>query len=158
MNRLISDPAFCTPGAAADSDWFSFENYTVALRALPFFRYSEAVDAEAVELLARRVMAEGMWSTALPVEENTGYIMDGNHRLAVAHRLGLRQLPCIPLSYEDRRISVCHWSTGRPFAASEMERLAEQGVLLPYKTTRHRFAPTLPRLELPLELLRQPVP
>lgn len=149
-------PALGPVAAGAPPDLAGTENYVVAMKPLDYFKHSEAVDMEAVMALARRIEQEGVWSTALPVDGPSGYVMDGNHRLAVARLLGLRHLPCIPLAYHDKRVSVRHWRTGEPFSREELSSLIKTSALLPYKTTKHQFMPSLPRLEFPLELLRLP--
>lgn len=127
--------------------------YLVAIRPLDFFRASEEVDPARVDELAARICAAGCWCVPLPVEDATGLVMDGNHRLRVAHRLGLRRLPCVPLSYADPRVEVRGWRCGRPFDLAQLRQCVAEGALLPPKTTRHRFAPALPVTEIPLALL-----
>jgi ParB-like chromosome segregation protein Spo0J len=129
--------------------------YRVAIRPLGFFRPSEAVDHEAVHLLASMITAAGAWTRPLPVHGETGIIMDGNHRAAAAALLGLRRLPCVLLSYQDPRVSVTDWRSGAPFSVEAIYRaiLAERG-LLAYKTTRHDFAPVLPETDIELAMLR----
>ncbi|MGT2477312.1 transcriptional regulator [Paraburkholderia terrae] len=92
----------------------------------------------------------------IPVEKQTGIVMDGNHRLKAAALLSLRFLPCVPLDYLDPRVSVSHWDTGAPFCVNSIGRRVLQDRLpFPYKTTRHSFAPTLPHTDIPLLLLRK---
>jgi hypothetical protein len=129
------------------------DTYLVAIRPLDFFRASEEVDRARVVALAESIRAAGCWSVPLPVERDTGLVMDGNHRLRVAHRLGLKRLPCVPLSYADPRVDVRGWRCGQPFDRGVLRHLARTGGLLPPKTTRHRFAPALPVTEIPLALL-----
>jgi len=131
--------------------------YCVALRPVSFLRASEMVDEDHVCRLAVAIREAGDWTTPIPVEKQTGIVMDGNHRLRAAAMLGLRYLPCVLLDYRDPRVSVTHWQTGEPFCVRRIcKRILRDQLLFPYKTTRHRFAPMLPRTEIPLSLLHGP--
>lgn len=128
--------------------------YCVALKPMSFLRASEMVDANHVCRLAEVIRDAGDWTTPVPVEKESGIVMDGNHRLCAAAMLGLRYLPCVLLDYDDPRVSVTDWQTGEPFCAGHIcTRILRDKLLFPYKTTRHRFAPVLPRTEIPLSLL-----
>lgn len=128
--------------------------YCVALKPVSFLRASEKVDEAHACRLACAIREAGEWTTPIPVERETGIVMDGNHRLRAAVLLGLRHLPCVLLDYQDPRVSVTHWHTGEPFCVRSICRLILLDKrLFPYKTTRHRFAPLLPLTEIPLMLL-----
>ncbi|RKE37567.1 ParB-like nuclease family protein [Paraburkholderia sp. BL23I1N1] len=128
--------------------------YCVALKPLAFFRPSEAVDEHDVHRLAAAIREAGSWTTPIPIEKGTGIIMDGNHRARAAALLGLRYVPCVLLDYRDPRVSVTHWQTGEPFCIDSIRRrILQDKALLPYKTTRHRFAPVLPATEILLSVL-----
>jgi hypothetical protein len=131
----------------------SARGYVVAVRPIEFFRPSEEVDAGHVRRLAQEVLRSGHWLAPLPVEADSGLVMDGNHRLHVARLLGLRRLPCVPLRYDDQRLHVRCWKTGRPFSLDELREIVAVPAVLPYKTTRHSFDPPLPETEIPLGLL-----
>jgi hypothetical protein len=128
--------------------------YCVALKPIAFFLPSEEVDERDVHRLAAVIREADSWTTPIPVEKETGIIMDGNHRARAAALLGLRYLPCVLLDYQDPRVSVTHWQTGAPFCINSIRRriLQDKG-LFPYKTTRHRFAPVLPATEIQLSAL-----
>ena len=128
--------------------------YVLALRSLDTLRASEQVLDERVRALASRIQHEGRWLAPLPIDEASGVVMDGNHRLRAARQLGLRRLPCIALSYGDPRVSVACWTTGLPFDPRQVFATLARGALLPPKSTRHRFEPPLPATRFELELLR----
>lgn len=129
--------------------------YCVAVKPVSFLRASEIVDEGHVCRLAAAIREAGEWTMPIPVEKESGIVMDGNHRLRAAAMLGLRYLPCVLLDYQDPRVSVTHWRTGEPFCVRNIcKRILGERLLFPYKTTRHRFAPVLPRTEIPLPLLR----
>ncbi len=108
--------------------------YGIALRPLPFFRQSEQVDFEGLWLLADLIAGDGRWRKRIVVESTLGIIMDGNHRLRAAMRLGLKAVPCILLRYGDPRVRVRDWNTGEPFEIAHIFRTIAAGALLPYKT------------------------
>jgi hypothetical protein len=114
----------------------------------------EVVDAD-VEALARRIAGSGRWSAPIPAERSTGIIMDGNHRWHAARQLGLTHVPCVLLGYDDARVRVCDWQTGAPFSIERILTHVMGGLVFPYKTTRHLFAPALPATEIALAGLRQ---
>lgn len=129
-------------------------SYCVALRPTAFFKPSEEVDADHVRRLADTIRATDLWTTPIPIERETGIVMDGNHRMRAAALLGLHHLPCVLLDYADPRVSVTHWGSGAPFSVAGIrQRIVAERRLFPYKTTRHRFAPALPSTEIPLTVL-----
>jgi hypothetical protein len=66
--------------------------------------------------------------------------------------LGLRHVPCVVLEYGDPRVEVRHWDSGADYDVSGLvRRVVTEGVILPYKTTRHHFSPPLPVTGIPLE-------
>ncbi|QQX85060.1 ParB N-terminal domain-containing protein [Cupriavidus necator] len=139
-----------TDHGTADSD----ASYGIALRPLSFFRQSEQVDFEGVWLLADLIASDGRWRKPIVVESTQGIIMDGNHRLRAAMRLGLRAVPCILLRYGDPRVRVRDWNTGEPFEIARIFQTIAAGALFPYKTTRHFFEPRLPDTAIPLAQLK----
>ncbi|MDY7579985.1 transcriptional regulator [Herbaspirillum sp. RTI4] len=130
-------------------------SYRVVLKPLSFLRRSEQVDDENVRRLAATISAEDIWTSPLPVERDTGIIMDGNHRICAASLLGLAFAPCVLLDYRDPRVSVRHWQSDDPFDIVHIYRaILEEHRILPHKTTRHSFAPALPQTRINLRLLR----
>lgn len=131
------------------------ESYCVAIKPIGFFLPSEEVDPEAVRLLATAISHADVWTTPVPVERETGIVMDGNHRIRAARILGLRYLPCVLLSYQDTRVKVINWWTAEPFSVDRIFRsILFNKEILPYKTTRHHFTPALPGTDIRLAVLR----
>ena len=129
-------------------------SYCVAVKPVSFLLQSEMVDEDDVRQLAKTIREAGKWTTPIPVDKETGIVMDGNHRLNAARLLCLRYVPCVPLDYLDPRVTVSHWQTGAPFCLESIgQRILQDRLPFPYKTTRHRFAPALPQTEIPLYLL-----
>lgn len=129
------------------------KDYTVVTRELAFFRASEEVVAADVETLAHAIASARQWQAPLPVERSSGIIMDGNHRWHAARLLGLRRLPCILLDYADARVRVVDWTSGQAYPVARIFQTIEAGQVLPYKSTRHSFAPLLPATAIPLDQL-----
>ncbi|MCG8291802.1 MULTISPECIES: transcriptional regulator [Pseudomonas] len=132
--------------------------YDIELTAIHTLRASEAIDERHARALARAILDRQQWCSAVPIERRSGLVMDGNHRLYAARLLGLRTLPCVLLDYSDRRVSVHAWADGQAFDLAYLYGTIAAGQVLPYKTTRHRFQPALPSINLPLALLRQTEP
>lgn len=130
------------------------EEYELAIRDISYFLPSEAVDWGHVERLAQEIAAAQCWTDPLPVDRDSGIVMDGNHRLQAATLLGLSRIPCVLVDYQDPRVSVLDWNSGGRFSVGEIFRTVENGLVLPYKTTRHSFAPTLPQTAIPLNELQ----
>ena len=128
--------------------------YDCTLAELAFFRPSEDVIGHDVEKLAQDIQRRGCWTTPIPVERTSGIIMDGNHRWHAARLLQLTQLPCVALDYDDPRVRVVRWEDGGRFSLDHLRETLARGAVLPYKTTRHIFAPALPELLFDLAALR----
>jgi ParB-like chromosome segregation protein Spo0J len=128
--------------------------YVIALRPLARLQASEQVHPDRVQALAQRIRDEGRWLAPLPIDEASGLVMDGNHRLRAAHLLGLRRLPCVLLDYADPRVAVACWRSGRPLDPRDIVAALAGRELLPPKSTRHRFDPPLPATRIELALLR----
>ena len=130
-------------------------SYDIIVKPIDFFLPSEEADPEAVQFLATAIASAGIWTAPVPVEGQTGIVMDGNHRIRAARLLGLRHLPCVLLSYRDPRVSVMNWWTAEPFPVERIIRsILFNRKMLPYKSTRHHFAPALPATAFQLATLR----
>jgi hypothetical protein len=131
--------------------------YCVSIKPLAFLCPSEAIKERDARALASKIAHDGMWTAPIPIDSESGIIMDGNHRAFAASLLGLRYLPCVPLDYKDDRVTVRDWDSGDPFSVESIYRaLLIHKTILPYKTTRHSFRPELPKTEIPLCVLRTP--
>lgn len=129
--------------------------YTVEVTRINFLQASEAIDTRHAQQLAQTISEQQAWCLPIPIERCSGLVMDGNHRLFAARLLGLSHVPCVLLDYTDSRVNVRHWATDQAFDLEALYRAIGAGQLLPYKTTRHAFAPALPSINVPLADLRQ---
>lgn len=128
--------------------------YDVVLYPLTLIRPSEEVNKQHVDYLADEITRCKRWTTPVPIERQTGIIMDGNHRYQAAKILGLSCIPCVRFDYSDKRVSVFHWSSGELFCPKTIrQHIVDDGMIFPYKTTRHRFAPPLPEVEFEIHKL-----
>jgi hypothetical protein len=127
--------------------------YSITIKPLSYFRQSEEVDREFVKKLSEEIKRHGYWTTPIPVERESGFIMDGNHRLCVAQMLGLNYIPCVLLEYSDPRISVHDWKSSEPIKIDWIIEQFESNLPMPYKTTRHRFNPPIPSSNISLQNL-----
>lgn len=130
-------------------------HYECVLTEHALLRASEEVDPADVERLAAHIAQAGLWTTPIPIERSTGIIMDGNHRWHAARLLRLTLMPCIPLDYGDPRVRIQRWGDGSDFPVTDIHATLSSGRVLPYKSTRHLFAPPLPELRYALDSLRR---
>jgi hypothetical protein len=133
----------------------AIQNYCVAIKPLSFVRPSEEVDPAHVAALVERIRSSGRWLIPIAVEQGSGIIMDGNHRLRAAIALGLTYIPCVPLQYSDPRVRIVDWNTDEPYDIQKIYQALTREQILPYKSTRHLFSPRLPETEIDIALLQQ---
>ncbi|GAA3592175.1 hypothetical protein GCM10023078_19790 [Gibbsiella greigii] len=129
-------------------------NYVIKIEKTSTLRQSEEVSREAVSFLSENILSEGIWKTVIPAEWNTGWVMDGNHRLSVARYLGLTYLPVVRLHYDDPRVRVLRWDNCEPYPMHQLRCEIQSSILLPFKTTKHLFNPLLPDIRMVLDELR----
>ncbi|WP_061538600.1 ParB N-terminal domain-containing protein [Collimonas fungivorans] len=128
--------------------------YTVSIVPISGLKQSEEVDNNNVTSLIEAIAKDDYWTTPISVENGTGLLMDGNHRLQAALALNLHSIPCIKLSYSDKRVNVRYWDSSDLVDVESIRQSIQRGKLLPYKTTKHVFSPPLPFVSIPLQLLR----
>ena len=129
------------------------QEYLVSICPVNFFRSSEETDGTGVQKVMQSILETKKWIFPITAEAETGIVMDGNHRLQAAKLLGLRYLPAILLRYDDPRVKVYFWGDNSHFDMSLIFEAVKKNVLLPQKTTRHVFTPTIQASEIPLGLL-----
>lgn len=105
-----------------------------------------------VEWLERKIRAEGVWTKPLALDDTHGLVLDGQHRMEVAKRLGLSMIPAVRFPYRAVRV----WSL-RPKYSFDWRLVTEralEGRPYPYKTVKHGFPSPLPSCSIALEELR----
>lgn len=116
---------------------------------------TEEVNPDSVDALQAKILHEGSWTAPITAEKDALFVMDGHHRLAVAHRLRLTAVPVVLLDYDS--VHVESWRPQERITPADIFDMARSGRKFPYKTTRHIFAKGLPTCDLPLQLLYGPV-
>ncbi|WP_026202339.1 ParB N-terminal domain-containing protein [Bradyrhizobium sp. WSM2793] len=113
---------------------------------------TEEVDPDKVAELQAQILCTDCWTVPITAEKDALFVMDGHHRLAVAHRLQLPLVPVILLDYSAVRVES--WRPGLTITPSCIFAMARSGRKFPCKTTRHIFDQGLPNCSLPLQTLR----
>ncbi|MBR0843291.1 ParB N-terminal domain-containing protein [Bradyrhizobium liaoningense] len=117
---------------------------------------TEEVDSDRVAEVQAQILCAGCWTVPITAEKDLLCVMDGHHRLAVAHRLQLPLVPVILLDYSAVRVES--WRPGETITPACILAMARSGRKFPCKTTRHVFDQSLPNCNLPLESLHLLVP
>jgi len=88
------------------------------------------------------------------VEHVHGVVLDGHHRLAVAHRLGLLRVPVVVV--EAAKVPVVWRSTSVPIDPATVVEAALSGVLMAPRSTMHDLSLLDVACDVPLDWLRHP--
>ena len=113
---------------------------------------TEEIDPDRARDLERRIRRDQRWTEPIAVHRSELLVMDGHHRLTVAHRLRLDRIPVVLLDYDAVRVEA--WREGETITPGDIIAMARRGGRFPPKTTRHIFDPPLPRCDVPLSDLR----
>ena len=113
----------------------------------------EAYDPDRVTKLESVIRELGQWTMPIVVAEKGKLVLDGQHRLETAKRMGLQRIPAIIVDYND----VDVWSLHKEIRVSQ--RIVENKVLkdkeiFPYKTVKHKFNFEIPSISVDIESLR----
>lgn len=112
---------------------------------------TEEVSSSEVINLEKEIIKSGYWKKPLAVHKEQYFVMDGHHRLSVAKRLGLVQVPVIFLDYEC--VSVMAWREGEIITPHHIFSMVKNKKKYPYKTTKHTFHNLIPECHISLEKL-----
>ena len=112
---------------------------------------TEEVDPYGVEELQAQILRAGCWTVPITAEKDALFVMDGHHRLAVAHLLQLPLVPVVLLDYTAVRVES--WRPDQTITPASIFAMVRSGGKFPCKTTRHIFDHRLPNCNLPLESL-----
>lgn len=113
----------------------------------------ENFDQNKVDNLSKKILSESRWSHPIIVDNQDFIILDGHHRFNVAIQLGLIQIPCLLVEYDDPRISVGSWRNSL-FVDRQIVRHASTSILLPVKTSMHKFDFELPSTNFSIASLK----
>ena len=100
-------------------------------------KHIESYDEQKVKELVEKIKQEGVWSVPMAVERNHNLVLDGQHRLEAAKRLGLRQVPIQRFDYEEVKV----WTLRKEEKVDipTVIARANSGDIYPYKTVKHKF-------------------
>lgn len=117
-------------------------------------RHIEGFSRKRVDWLVQKILAEGVWTRPVALDEAHDLVLDGQHRMESAKRLGLKWVPAVRYDYASLEV----WSL-RPAAHQfDWRRVTERALAdrpYPYKTVKHRFPDGgLPEIAIPLDALR----
>lgn len=115
-------------------------------------KHIEQFDEQRVQTLIGKIRGEGVWTKPLYIEENHNLVLDGQHRLQAALRMGLRVVPVQRFSYH--QVKVWTLRKEEPVSVAEVIRRANAGRLYPYKTVKHKFPNVIQSCHIPLAELQ----
>ncbi|MEM6793430.1 MAG: hypothetical protein AAF725_05580 [Acidobacteriota bacterium] len=116
-------------------------------------RHIEGFSARRVEWLEQKIVREGLWIKPIAIDQEHALVLDGQHRMEVSRRLGLRAIPAVRYPYAEVEV----WSLRPKSHTFTWETVVERalaGDIYPYKTVKHRFPQDVPACAFPLEELR----
>lgn len=128
---------------------------TPAIERVPVdqLRHIEGFSRKRVDWLAEKILAEGVWTKPVALDHAHNLVLDGQHRMETAKRLGLKWVPAVRYDYA----AVELWSL-RPAHQFDWQQVTQRALAdkpYPYKTVKHRFPEGgLPAIAIPLEELR----
>ena len=115
-------------------------------------KHIENFNEERVELLMEKIKKEKVWTKPIYIEKNHNLVLDGQHRLQAALRLGLKYIPMQTFKYEDVKV----WSLRKEEEVNipTVIRRANKGNIYPYKTVKHKFPNIIGKCNIPLDDLK----
>lgn len=116
-------------------------------------RHIEGHSRKRVDWLVEKILAEGLWTKPVALDDTHDLVLDGQHRMESAKRLGLKWVPAVRYVYAELDV----WSL-RPKHSVDWRQVTERALAdkpYPYKTVKHRFPDGgLPEIAVPLADLR----
>ncbi|BBH54266.1 ParB N-terminal domain-containing protein [Fluviispira sanaruensis] len=113
----------------------------------------ENFDYDAIILLISKISKDGFWRSPVVIDKKTQIIMDGHHRVEVAKRMGVKNIPCYLMNYGEKYIDVLNWHTNEKFDVNSIFETVRVGKKFPVKTTRHIFLIPLYNVKIDLNML-----
>lgn len=113
----------------------------------------EANDPDRATELEAEIKKCGKWTVPVIVAKKGMLVLDGQHRLEVAKRMGLKKIPAIIVRYED----VDVWTLHKEIKVSQksVEKMVlKDHKMYPYKTVKHKFNFDIPVIEYDLKELK----
>lgn len=116
---------------------------------IELLKHIEGFSQKRAEMITKKILKDKIWNKAICIEKNYNLVLDGQHRLEAAKKLGLKLIPCELFDYEDVEV----WSLRKTHAVTRelvIER-AIAGDIYPYKTAKHKFPITIEECRVNLE-------
>lgn len=113
----------------------------------------EEYGEERVKDLLHEITTLGMWTVPIIISKSTNLVLDGQHRLEAAKRLGLSVLPAVAVHYQE----VAVWSLRKEIRVDSKrveKKVLKDKAVYPYKTVKHKFPFDIPSIQIPLDELR----
>lgn len=115
-------------------------------------KHIENFDEERVNILVEKIEKDGAWLKPIYIEKNHNLVLDGQHRLQAAIRMGIKKIPTQGFNYEDVKV----WTLRKEEYVDipTVIARANQGDIYPYKTVKHNFPRVISECYIPLENLK----
>lgn len=129
------------------------DNIRVELVRVSDMHGIEEFDPARADVLENKVKAEGRWTVPVIIAQKGCLVLDGQHRLEVARRMGLSKIPAIVVDYND--VSVWTLRKEIPVSPQKVERkVLKDNTIYPYKTVKHKFNFDIPSIDYSLDELK----
>jgi choline kinase len=115
-------------------------------------KHIEGYDEERVNALMAKIRGERVWTKPLYIEGTHHLVLDGQHRLQVALRMGLGRVPVQRFDYE-RDVAVWTLRKEERVDVPTVIQRANAGRPYPYKTVKHKFSNVIDSCRIPLDEL-----
>ena len=115
-------------------------------------KHIEGYSEERVKWLMEKIRVENVWTKPLYIEKNHHLVLDGQHRLQVALRMGLTYVPIQTFEYEEVKV----WTLRKEEKVNIplVIQRANEGNIYPYKTVKHKFPNVINTCRIPLDSLK----
>ncbi len=90
---------------------------SLVIRHLTQLRPHEETIPSHVVALAKEITADGMQRDPIIIDQRTGAVLDGMHRLAAFNRLGIKNSVCFAVDYSSPAVELRRWA--RTFQSTE---------------------------------------
>jgi hypothetical protein len=111
----------------------------------------EGFSDKRVKWLTNKIIAEGSWNKPIVVEDEHLLVMDGQHRMEAALRMGLARVPAVRYRYDE--VEVWSLRSNHEVTPQLVVARALAGDIYPYKTVKHSFPEPIPACAVPIAQL-----
>ncbi len=146
--RTFNTPAEWEAILRVDFDPAPAREVAIELLETARLRHIEGYDETRVAMLMEKIRRDGVWTKPLYVERTHQLVLDGQHRLQAALRMGLRVVPAQAFPYSE--VSVWTLRKEESVDVPTVIRRAQAGDLYPYKTVKHKFPNAIGECRIPL--------